>query len=156
LVLWFDIADGYEVQYANGTRQDPIDSTAGAAALRARYASRLAWIRAHHAKVVFVSPGPVRDGHDEDDLRRNSYRSALFLDQTLREVMVEKRKSVVGVIEMSPITCADWVQTHHCADAVLGGQFRESDGMHYDKGAVVAGAWLVRQVAKLDLGAPPS
>jgi peptidoglycan/LPS O-acetylase OafA/YrhL len=153
LVVWFDVADGYEISLPNGTRQDPMASAAGAAALRARYANRISWLTAQHTKVVFVSPGPVRDGHDDEDLRDDTYDSMQFLDQTLQAVRHAHSRAVVGVIEMSDLTCPAWRPTHHCADVLFGGgHFREADGMHYDNGAVVAGGWLVQRVAVLDLG----
>jgi peptidoglycan/LPS O-acetylase OafA/YrhL len=158
LVVWFDVADGYEIQLPNGRHEDPIASPAAAAALRQRYADRLSYFASLHAKVALVSPGPTRDGHNEEDLRNDALRSMTFLDDTLHAVAAEHRDEVVGVIEMSDLTCPQWRRTGRCPDLMLGGtHYRERDGMHYARGgSVVAGAWLVKRISALDLRTAPS
>ena len=153
LVVWYSTAEAYEVQLPNGTRVDPMSSAAQTDALRARIAARVRWFAARGARVVFVSPGPDRDGHDQVDIRRNSKLSMAYLDDQLHAVAAADRPNVVGVIEMSDLTCPQWRTTGHCPDQMFGGgYFRPTDGEHFEHdGAVVAGAFLVQRVAVLRL-----
>jgi len=153
LVVWYSTADAYEVQLPDGTRVDPISSPAATLALRQRIAARVHWFARNGAHVVFVSPGPDRDGMNQTDLRQNSGLSMRYLDQQYRAVANTDPHDVVGVIEMSNLTCPDYRVNGRCSDRMQGGgYFRPSDGEHFERnGAVVAGAWLVWHVAGLRL-----
>ena len=153
LVVWYSTAEAYQVQMPDGSRVDPISSPAQTLALRQRIAARVRWFAKHGARVVFVSPGPDRDGNDQVDLRRNSKLSMRYLDEQYRAVANADPRDVVGVIDMSMLTCPQWRTTGQCPDRMFGGGFfRPSDGEHFEhNGAVVAGAWLVQQVAALRL-----
>ena len=153
LVVWYSSADAYEIQLSDGSRHEPMSSPAERTALLTRIARHVDWFAARGARVVFVSPGPDRSGYDQVDIRRDSERSMLFLDDSLHAVARMRPRTVVGIVEMSDLTCAGWRTTHQCPDVMPGGgHFRPDDGEHFEhKGAVLASVWLVAHVVTLDL-----
>ena len=74
-----------------------------------------------------------------------------FLDETLKQVV--KENPGTELIEMSDLTCPDWLQTKQCPDKRPdGGFYRDDDGVHYGPdGAIPAGQWLVDQVSRLQV-----
>ncbi|HVJ95871.1 MAG TPA: hypothetical protein VNC41_03475, partial [Acidimicrobiia bacterium] len=91
----------------------------------------------------------TRTGMNDADPRHDSYASMRFLDETLKQVV--KENPGTELIEMSDLTCPDWLQTKQCPDTKPGGGFyRDDDGVHYGPdGAIPAGQWLVDQVSRL-------
>jgi peptidoglycan/LPS O-acetylase OafA/YrhL len=151
LVLWYSLAEAYPVKDDAGVERDPVKDPAAAAALRKRFADRIAWFRERGAQVVLVSPGPARDGENDMDPRHDSLTSMRFLDDTLQQVAREHQDDVVDVIEMSDLVCPDWRTTNSCPDTKPGGGFyRGDDGEHFDgRAAVEAGQWLVDRIKAL-------
>jgi hypothetical protein len=75
-----------------------------------------------------------------------------FLDDTLHAVAAAHPAEVVGVIEMSDLTCPQWRATGKCPDRMPNGKHYRPDGEHYEfAGALAAGQWLVGRVAALNL-----
>jgi hypothetical protein len=152
LVVWYDRQDAYPALLPDG-RLD--GSRRG---MEERLAQRVAWFAAHGAKVLFVAPGPNRDGHDAYAPRGSARRSMALLDQSFHAVAAEHANDVVGVIRMADLLCDG--ARRGCPDRMpSGGFYRDTDGVHFThEGAVVAGAWLAERIAAVDLsrgGAPP-
>jgi hypothetical protein len=145
LVLWYDRQDAYPAQLLDGS----FDATP--AGLEARLAERVRWFAERGAKVLFVSPGPNRDGHDAYAPRGSARTSMALLDRALHAVARSHPDQVVGVIRMADLVCDG--AASGCPDRMPGGGlFRVDDGVHFThEGALVAGAWLADQIAALDL-----
>jgi peptidoglycan/LPS O-acetylase OafA/YrhL len=149
LVVWYDRQDAYPALRADGTFDTSL------AGLQRRLTAGVDWFHARGARVLFVSPGPNRDGFDAAAPRGSSHRSMALLDRALAHVAGTRPDAVVGIVRMDDLLCSG--RMDRCHDRLPGGgYYRPDDGIHFGPaGALAAGDWLADRIAAVKLPARP-